>query len=461
MVSEAYRREAAHGYDAALIPQACEPRRARMSASVRSREARGQQARKHRAALKIAVWYNIPSGGAKRALFDHVRGLVARGHTVEAWCPSTADRTYLPLRSVIVEHVDAVTWRDIKSRRLRYHEIGSAIALSRRLKAMDDHGRRCAREMNARGFDVMLASSCRFFGSPHIARHARMPTVLYLQEPHRQLYEALPKLPWVALSSAQYWSAYSPRFLRHWLADLVATQVLRVQAREELRNAQAFTSILVNSLFSRESVLRAYGIEARPCYLGVDTEMFVDRHQPRDAFVVGVGSFTRAKNLHFVIEALGRLSPRAPRLVWIGNIVDDDYLSELAALAARLHVTFEPRIRATDAEIVELLNRASLMAYAPRLEPFGFAPIEANACGLPVVGVAEGGLRETIIDGVNGVVCEPEPEAMAKAIQRLLDDPVYARQLGANGRALVEERWSLEAAIDRLEAQLLGHATPA
>lgn len=47
--------------------------------------------------MRIAVWHNLPSGGGKRALHDHLRGLIARGHSIEAWCPSTADRSFLPL----------------------------------------------------------------------------------------------------------------------------------------------------------------------------------------------------------------------------------------------------------------------------------------------------------------------------------------------------------------------------
>ena len=231
--------------------------------------------------------------------------------------------------------------------------------------------------------------------------------------------------------------------------------MMRIQAREELRNARAFTSILVNSLYSRESVLRAYGIDACPCYLGIDTELFVDRHQRRDAFVVGVGSFTRNKKIDFVIAAVARLKSDPRRLVWIGNIADEAYVEELRSLASRLDVVLEVKLRASDAEIVDLLNRAAVMAYAPRLEPFGFAPLEANACGLAVVGVAEAGVRETIVDRVNGLLCEPDPQAMADAIQRLLDNPAYAKELGASGRAIVESRWSLEAATDRIESRLL------
>jgi glycosyltransferase involved in cell wall biosynthesis len=405
--------------------------------------------------MKIAVWHNLPSGGGKRALFYHVRGLRERGHVLESWCPSTADQNYLPLGDLITEHIDRVAIRDVNWPRLRYHELGEAVTIHRRLKAMYEHSRRCARQIEAGGFDILWANSCHFFGSPQIARHIRLPSVLYLQEPCRWLYEASPRLPWLALSPDGYSSRYSPRFIRRWLYDWVSLSAARVQAREELRNAKAFTSILVNSLYSRESVLRAYGIQAYTCYLGVDTNLFVDRHQRRDAFVTGVGSFMRHKGIDFVIAAVAQLKNHPRRLVWVGNMADETYTEELRALASRLGVILEVKIRTTDAEIVELLNRAAVMAYAPRLEPFGLAPLEANACGLAVVGVAEAGVRETIVDRVNGLLCEPDPKAMADAIQRLLDNPAYAKELGASGRAMVESRWSLEVATDRLESRLL------
>jgi glycosyltransferase involved in cell wall biosynthesis len=121
-------------------------------------------------------------------------------------------------------------------------------------------------------------------------------------------------------------------------------------------------------------------------------------------------------------------------------------------------VPLEPRIGIADGELVDLLNRAAVMVYAPRLEPFGFAPLEAGACALPVVAVPEGGVRETVFDGVNGLLVEPEPGALAEAMQRVLQDSALARRLGRQGRELVVQRWSLPGAIDRLEGRLLGAA---
>jgi hypothetical protein len=55
--------------------------------------------------LRIAVWHNLPGGGGKRALYDHVRGLVARGHHVESWCPPTADQAFLSIGDLVHEHI--------------------------------------------------------------------------------------------------------------------------------------------------------------------------------------------------------------------------------------------------------------------------------------------------------------------------------------------------------------------
>jgi glycosyltransferase involved in cell wall biosynthesis len=104
--------------------------------------------------------------------------------------------------------------------------------------------------------------------------------------------------------------------------------------------------------------------------------------------------------------------------------------------------------------MVDILNRARVMLYAPRLEPFGYAPLEANACGLPVIAVAEGGVRETVEDGVNGLLVENDPPCMAAAIERLMaDDPLHQRlSEGAAERA--GSKWSLGPSIDRLDARL-------
>ena len=401
--------------------------------------------------MQIAIWHNLPSGGGKRALYDQVRGLAARGHHLEAWCPPTADRSYLPLGELIAEHVvpAAQPGRTDWDKRLRI-----PARVERRLAAMEAHCRSCAAAISAGGFDVLFAHPCLFFRAAAIGRFVRLPKLLYLQEPFRALYEAQPRLPWLAPPPSQQ-QPFSLARLREVALARRSLHNARLQGRAELDNAAAFDRILVNSLFSRESVLRAYGLDAEVCYLGADLARFADQGLPRERLVVGLGSFTAEKNLGLAIEALARLPAPRPALAWVGNVDHGGTVSAMTALAAARGVPFAPHLRIPDAEVIALLNRASVMVYTPRLEPFGLAPIEAAACGLPVVAVAEGGVRETVLDDETGLLVASTPEAVAAAVARLLADPALARRLGTAGRANAVRRWSLEAATDRVEQALL------
>lgn len=390
-------------------------------------------------------------------MHDHVGGLVARGHTIEAWCPPTADREFLPFGPSVREHVVDLEWPTPWH---RGDEWQVTLEIERSLAAMDAHCQRCAAEIDEGGFDVLFANSCMLFRTNPIGRFAKTPAVLYLQEPMRRLYEAHPNLPWLARPRGA-WSPWRPSTYRATFVDIRELRNRRVQVREEAGNAAAFRRILVNSYFSRESILRAYGLDSDVCYLGIDAEHFTDRGLPRGNDVVGLGSISREKNLGLCIQAIGAIAAPRPRLVWIGNFADAAYLDEMRRLAQAQGVVFEPMVKVSDDVLLDVLNRAAVMVYAPRLEPFGLAPLEANACGVPVVAVAEGGVRETVVDGVTGLLVAHDPAAMAAGVTRLLHDPALARQLGANARQAVEARWGLSEATDRIEQQLAHYARAA
>ncbi len=403
--------------------------------------------------LKIAVWHNLPSGGAKRVLHYHVAGLVKRGHQVEAWCPVSADASYLPLGELVKEHVLPLAgWRPgpLGQWEQRRHLLDRGAA---RIQAMKAHSQQCADEIARGGFDLLFANTCREFASPYIGRYVRSPKLLYLQEPDRYLYEALPELPWLALpdSDLPWWH---PRRLKRRAVDFVHTGLRRRYAREEVTNARAFDTILVNSFFSRESVSRAYGLNSRVCYLGVDTRLFRPQGLDRQPFVVGLGSFNHNKGIETAVEAMACLPVPRPSLVWIANSLNPPYVEEIEQLARARGVDLQIRPLLPDAELVQVLNEAAVMLYVSRLEPFGLAPLEANACGTPVVAVAEGGIRETIRAGVNGVLVDRDPTRLAEALSRLLNDPTGARELGERAVAYVREKWSVEQSVDRLESEL-------
>lgn len=93
-----------------------------------------------------------------------------------------------------------------------------------------------------------------------------------------------------------------------------------------------------------------------------------------------------------------------------------------------------------------LIRSADAVLCTPWYEPFGIVPLEAMACGVPVVAAAVGGLTDTVLDGTTGVLVPPrDPEQLAAALKPLLADSEYRSRLGANGlrRARGRYDWNL------------------
>ena len=400
--------------------------------------------------MRIAVWHNLPGGGGKRALYEHVRGLIQRGHYVEAWCPPTASQTYLPLSPMIKEHIRPLNQLRERPQLHRYKSTVFA------LNAMEEHCRTCVDEIETGSFDVIFANSCTLFRTSPIGRLTNLPSVLYLGEPYRWLFEALPKLPWefpnreptLRLLSVSTWTSKWHDLQRVWAA--------RLQLTEEIRNAKGFSRILVNSLFSRESVLRAYGMESDVCYPGIDSDRFPLGNGQRERQMISVGLLYFGKGADRALKAIASV-PKAqrPRLLWVGNGADPEYLHDIKRLAEELDVDFVFKSNVDESTLISYLQQSFAMIYTPRLEPFGYAPLEANLCGLPVVGIAEGGMRETIIDGVNGFLTPTEdPERLGNIVKQLMDDVAETEELRRRGRQHVINAWASDKATQRLEQRL-------
>ncbi len=101
----------------------------------------------------------------------------------------------------------------------------------------------------------------------------------------------------------------------------------------------------------------------------------------------------------------------------------------------------------------EDLLTARALLYITESEGLGSAALLALAYGVPVIASRIGGLPEIVIDGVTGLLVENEPAEIAAAAARLAEDRALAARLGAAGRAMVEQRFTIERMAERtLEA---------
>jgi glycosyltransferase involved in cell wall biosynthesis len=198
------------------------------------------------------------------------------------------------------------------------------------------------------------------------------------------------------------------------------------------------------------------------CKLGVDPNEFRPlKGISKNSYVLSVGELSPRKGFDFILHSLGRIpKDQRPALRIISNHIITEEKVYIERLAVQIGVTLQIVSR-LNAEAMSIeYNRATLCVYAPVLEPFGLVPLEAMACGTPVVGVREGGVTDSIVHERTGLLVERDPAEFAMAIQYLLSNPCIRAEYGCNGREHVIQNWTWEQSVSALERHLLAYALP-
>jgi glycosyltransferase involved in cell wall biosynthesis len=198
-------------------------------------------------------------------------------------------------------------------------------------------------------------------------------------------------------------------------------------------------------------------VDTVPC--GVDVGMFrpdgpAESRHPGLRRVLIVSRFVERKGIGNVIGAIARV-PRCELIIAGGppaDLLGTDpearrYMEMATAhrVSDRVHLLGSvPRER-----VPALIRSADIVACVPWYEPFGIVPLEAMACGVPVVASAVGGMVDTVVDGVTGLHVPPRrPREIARKLRWLLGDAALRQRLGAAGveRARLRYGWDTVAA---------------
>jgi colanic acid/amylovoran biosynthesis glycosyltransferase len=193
-------------------------------------------------------------------------------------------------------------------------------------------------------------------------------------------------------------------------------------------------------------------------YIGVDVEQFVPPStQQREPVVLFVGRLVEKKGCDRLIKAMAEVQHRCAeaKLVVVGN---GPLRADCEALAAALQVRCLFLGSQPPAVVKEWMARAtvlcvpSVVATSGDAEGFGIVFIEAQAMGLPVVSTRSGGIPEAVEDGQTGLlVAEDDPQELAEAIIRLMQDETLWKRFSLAGRRRVLKRFDLAQQTQRLE----------
>ncbi len=342
--------------------------------------------------MKIAIFHELHSGGAQRAVNEFAKGL-KKNHMVDLYEGTFVAKKWSGGNWKIKLYKDTV-------------ELYKLFKLHRKI----------AQEINTKNYDVAFIHPSQFTQAPFILRFIKTKKVYYCQEPLRIAYESHFAIP-------------SNLSLPKRLYEKVMRLVRKKIDRDNIKQADV---ILANSKHTQKNIQSAYGLKSTVSYLGVDTDTFKPLSGKKDADILFIGSKGEIDGYSLLEEAIRQMKKKP---ILKTHITGKDWISD-------------------DKDFRKLYASAKVVVCLAHNEPFGLIPLEAMACGVPVVAVNEGGYQETVIDGKTGYLVERDPELLAKKLDFILENKEIREKMEKNARNHVENKWDWIASTKQLEKML-------
>jgi glycosyltransferase involved in cell wall biosynthesis len=250
----------------------------------------------------------------------------------------------------------------------------------------------------------------------YAVRHPRH--VCWLNHTMREYYDLWP----------QFSASLSPR-------GLVKERVRRVliQAADRYLLTNNVTNLFVQSRTIQQRLSMWPSLRSTVLYPPAPQRPYrCETYGPAFLFV---SRLTRLKRADLLVRALATADGAGMEAVIAGDGEERSALERLASeIGVANRVTFPGRL--TDEQLLDRLARCRAVVFPPLQEDYGFVTVEAFASRKAVITCREsGGPAELVQDGVTGFVCDPTPDALARAMRRLADDPALAERLGTEAVA--------------------------
>ena len=176
--------------------------------------------------------------------------------------------------------------------------------------------------------------------------------------------------------------------------------------------------ILANSYYAKELIKKVYKRDSIVVYPGIDKKRFYPiPFSKKEDYILTVSRLSKFKNIDILIKAYSKLINSRFRLKIVGN---GEELNNLMKLCRKLEISHRVDFltKVSDSEIVKIYQKAKLFVLCSKNEPFGIVPVEAMACGTPVIADESGGPKETIINGKTGLLIKNiDPRNLCHAIE--------------------------------------------
>jgi glycosyltransferase involved in cell wall biosynthesis len=349
--------------------------------------------------MRIAVFHELPAGGAFRAVRE--LGLeLKKNHTVDLFYVSekkdTDSKKYFS--SVRYSQFNAKIWKGKNWRIRLYKDTLELYALNKLHQII-------ALEIDKNKYDVVLVNASKFTQAPFVLRHLRTKSFFYCHDPYlRIVYEKMLDIS-KAVGTGRYYYELVNRYIRKSI---------------DRKNFMSANTVIANSRFVQRKIRNVYGRTSKVVYLGVDSHVFKPEKRTKKYDILFIGSYEPIDGYSTLRDALTFL----PKDIKV-KVLD-----------------FKTEWIASPQEMAKVYSTSKIVLALAYNEPFGLVPLEAMACGISVIAVAEGGYTESVVDGRTGFLVKREPMTIAKTVNKLLRDNSLRKRQGMQGRKTILERWT-------------------
>ena len=240
----------------------------------------------------------------------------------------------------------------------------------------------------------------------------------------------------------------------------------------ECSTAKQADAVIAECPQDRDDLVKYYGVPAAkitiiPCGFSQEEFYPIEKQDARkvlnlpgdECLLLQLGRMVPRKGVDNVIKALSALKMlgKKARLIIVGGEYEDPLLMDCPEIARLKAIATENGVaesivfagRKKRGELKYYYAAADLFITTPWYEPFGITPLEAMACGTPVIGANVGGIKYSVADGETGALVNPHnPLELAEKIAELMDDKTLLRQMGINAIMRVNQyfTWAIVAA---------------
>ncbi|MBU0569778.1 glycosyltransferase family 4 protein [Patescibacteria group bacterium] len=350
--------------------------------------------------MKIAVFHNLPAGGAKRVVYEQIKYLSSK-HEIYLYEYDSTSENFMDVRKFCRSIKQYSFDIDKKESRI-FRDYKNFITLR-------FIGKKISGVIDLSGADVCLIHPDKFTQAPYVLSYLKTPSVYFCEELLRIAYEKELSFSEDVFILKKIYENITRKFRKHI----------------DKTNAKNSDLVLVASKYIKDKIDHAYKKSAVVCPLGVDTQVFKVTKVKQKNQILFIGEKETITGYEF-----------ARKVLQTTDIVNGPKLKVVDFSAGK------PKL--TDGELArEYVSSIATMCTSYN-EPFGLSAIESMACETPVLAVNEGSYNETVVDGLTGYLLPRDPKIFAEKIEFLIKNPKIARKMGKAGRKYVIKNFSWE-----------------